>query len=170
MSLEWYALRSKPHGEEALWREASARGFEVFLPQNRVHPVNPRARKTRPYFPGYMFVRADVHATGNSAFAWMPYSSGLVSFGSEPAAVPDGLIHAIRRRVDEISAAGGEVLDGLRRGEAVTIQAGPFAGSAAIFDGRLSGSERVRVLLHLLSRQQVPLDLPTGYIQRKKRG
>jgi len=169
MSLEWYALRSKPNREEALWREASARGFEVYLPQNRIHPVNPRSHKTKPYFPGYMFVHADVREAGYSAFAWLPYSNGLVTFGSEPAAVPDGLVHAIRRRVDEISAAGGEVLDSLQRGEAVTIEAGPFAGSEAIFDGRLSGSERVRVLLHLLSKQQVPLDLPTGYIQRKKR-
>ena len=45
---------------------------------------------------------------------------------------------------------------------------GPFAGHEAIFDVRLPGSERVRVLLKLLSRQQVPLVLPTGQVQRKK--
>lgn len=169
MTSQWYALRSKPNREESLWREAKARGFDVFFPRSRVHTVNPRARQVLPFFPGYMFVNTDIHATGFSAFAWMPYSNGLVSFGFEPAPVPDSLIHAIRRRVDEINAAGGEVLNGLQPGARVRIQAGPFAGSEAIFDGRLSGSDRVRVLLQLISRQQVPLNVPTAYIQRARR-
>ena len=169
MTLQWYALRSKPNRDEALWREAGARGLDVYYPAQRVHPVNPRSRKSRPYFPGYMFVQTDMKATGTSAFAWMPYSNGVVSFGPEPASVPEGVINAIRRRVDEINAAGGEVFDGLKRGEQVTIQAGPFTGYQAIFDARLSGSERVRVLLKLLSRQEVPLELSVGQIQRKNR-
>jgi len=165
MTAHWYALRSKPNREENLCREARARGHEVFLPRNRVHTVNPRARQVRPFFPGYMFLRADLEAIGFSALAWIPYSNGLVMFGGEPAWVPDALIQAIGRRVQELDAAGGETVAGLRRGDRVSIQVGAFAGSEAIFDGRLSGSDRVRVLLRLLSKQQVPLDLPTGYIQ-----
>lgn len=169
MAKQWYGLRSKPNGEEALWREASARGFDIYFPRTRVHPVNPRARKTKAYFPGYMFVQTDIKAVGISAFAWMPYSNGLVSFGSEPASVSEVLINAIRRRVDEINAAGGELFDRLKRGESVTIRDGPFAGYEALFDMRVSGSERVRVLLKLLSRQQVPLELPAEQIQRNNR-
>jgi transcription antitermination factor NusG len=167
--MQWYALRSKPNREEALWREASARGFEVYFPRTRVHPVNPRAHKTKAYFPGYMFVQTDIKAVGISAFAWMPYSNGLVSFGTDPASVAEGLVYAIRRRVDEINAAGGELFQGLKRGEAVTIQSGPFTGYEAIFDMRVSGTERVRVLLKLLSKQQVPLELSSGQIQRDSR-
>ncbi len=169
MTVQWYALRSKPNREEALWREAGARGFHVYYPLQRVHPVNPRSRKIKPYFPGYMFVQADIQATGVSTFAWMPYSNGIVAFGAEPASVPEGLVNAIRRRVDEINAAGGEVFDGLRRGEVVTIQGGPFTGYQAIFDARISGADRVRVLLRLLSKQEVPLEVPAGQIQRKNR-
>lgn len=110
----------------------------------------------------------DPSTSSGQAFAWMPHSRGLVSFGAEPASVPDGLLHAIRRRVEEINAAGGELFDGLKPGEAVIIQDGPFTGYEAIFDLRLPGSERVRVLLKLLSRQQVPLELPAGHIQLKK--
>lgn len=168
MTLQWYALRSKPNKEEALWREAAARGHEVFYPQLRVQPKNPRARKIRPYFPGYLFVQLDLHQSGHSVFAWMPHSRGLVSFGAEPAPVPDGLIQAIRRRVDEINGAGGEHLHGLKPGEAVVIQEGPFAGQEAIFDTRISGDERVRVLLKLLRGRQMPLELPSAQIERKK--
>ena len=168
MSLQWYALRSKPNKEEALWSEVCARGHESFFPQIRVQPANPRARKIRPYFPGYMFVRFDLLTVGFSTLAWLPHSYGLVSFGAQPPAVPDGLINALQRRVEQINASGGELFDGLKHGEAVRIEAGPFAGYEAIFDASLPGNERVRVLLKLLSKQQAPLVLPAGQIQRMK--
>ncbi len=168
MSEQWYALRSKPNKEEALWREATARGFEVYFPQIRVQPVNPRARKVKAYFPGYMFIQVDLPKVGYSSVSWMPYSVGLVSFGEEPAPIPEGLIIAIRRRLEQVNAAGGEVLEGLKQGDGVVIQEGPFAGYSAIFDARVSGSERVRVLLQLLKGQQMPLVLSPGHIRKKK--
>jgi transcription antitermination factor NusG len=107
---------------------------------------------------------------GQSVFQWMPHSVGLVSFGGEPAPVPENLIHAIRQRVEEISAAGGETFDGLHKGDIITIDYGPFQGYEAIFDARLPGTERVRVLLNLLTNQrQVAVDMKAAYIQKKKK-
>ncbi len=165
----WYALRSKPRKEEVVWRQARDQGYEVFYPRLRVHAVNPRARKIRPYFPGYLFVRVDIDEVGLSVFQWMPHSTGLVSFGGEPSAVPENLISIIQRRLEEINAAGGEVFDGLKQGDVVTISYGPFEGYEAIFDARIPGSERVRVLLQLLSNQRrVPVELDASHIRRKK--
>lgn len=170
MSSYWYVLRSKPRKEDVVWRQVLASGFETFYPRLRVHPVNPRARKLRPYFPGYLFVRADLEKVGMSVFKWMPHTFGLVSFGGEPAIVPENLVHAIRKRVDEINAAGGEVFDGLESGDVVWIVDGPFKGYEAIFDARLPGSERVRVLLELLgSQRQVTVELNAGQIERRNK-
>jgi transcription antitermination factor NusG len=168
MTVYWYALRSKPRKEDVLWKQLIAREVEVFYPRIRVHPVNPRARKLRPYFPGYMFVQVDLDDVGLSTFNWMPHAIGLVSFDGEPATVPDNLIHAIRKRVDEIEAAGGEFYDGLKPGDAVRISSGPFVGYEAIFDARLPGSERVRVLIQMLSDRSVPVELKAGQVERKK--
>jgi transcription antitermination factor NusG len=165
--MHWYTMRSKPNRELALSHELSARQVEVFYPQLRVHPVNPRSRTVRPYFPGYLFVHVDLGQIGFSELHWLPFSLGLLTFGGEPPEVPDGLVNGIQKHVDEINAAGGEVLHGLRQGEAVLILEGPFAGHEAIFDASLPGSERVRVLLKLLSRRQLPVELPTAYIQRR---
>jgi len=166
----WYALRSKPRKEEVVWKQLHIQGFEVFYPRMRVQPVNPRSRKVRPYFPGYMFVRTDIEKVGLSTFRWMPHAMGLVCVGEEPARVPENLIHAIRKKVDEIAAAGGELFDGLNRGDKVVISAGPFEGYEAIFDTRIPGSERVRVLLQFLnSQRQVPVELDSGAIKRKKK-
>jgi transcriptional antiterminator RfaH len=168
MTLHWYALRSKPRKEEIVWKQVIERGFEVFYPRLRVNPVNPRSRKFRPYFPGYLFIRADIDTVGLSAFQWIPHTTGLVSFGGEPSPVPDNLVHAIRQRVDEITKAGGEVFDALHKGDVVRINYGPFEGYEAIFDIRLPGTERVRVLLQFLSNRYVSVELEASHLQTKK--
>jgi transcription antitermination factor NusG len=164
----WYVLRSKPNKEAALWREALARKLECFYPSLHVNPVNPRSRKVRPYFPGYLFVHVDIEQTGFSTLQWLPFSLGLVSFDGRPATVPDVLIHAIQKCVKEINETGGDkAATSIKHGETIVIQDGPFAGYEAIFDAQLSGSERVRVFLKLLQRRQMMVELPVGQIQRK---
>ena|SRR3972149_3849647 len=169
MARYWYALRSKPRKEEVLWRQLHAQEFEVFFPRLKVQPVNPRSRKLRPYFPGYMFVSVDIEVVGLSTFQWMPHAIGLVSFDGEPASVPENFIYAIRKRVEEIAAAGGELFDGLKQGDPVKISSGPFSGYEALFDTRLPGSERVRVLLKMLSDRRIPIELNAGQIERKRK-
>jgi transcriptional antiterminator RfaH len=168
MAEHWYALKSKPQKEEVVTKQMRVRGFEVFYPRLRVNPVNPRSRKYRSYFPGYLFVRVDIDAVGLSTFQWLPHSNGLVSFGGEPSTVPDNLIHAIMRRVKEIAEAGGEVCDDLHKGDVVRIGYGPFEGYEAIFDTRLPGTERVRVLLQFLSDRYVPIELDASQLEPKK--
>jgi transcription antitermination factor NusG len=165
--MNWYALRSKPNKEMPLWREVSARGLECYYPQLQVCPVNPRSRKTRPYFPGYLFVRADLERVGASTFQWMPFALGLVSFGGEPAQVPDDLVQAIRRRSEQIGNGAGKRLEGLKPGDALMIRNGPFEGYQALFDAYLPGNERVRVFLNLLREQRMKLVLPAMQVERK---
>jgi len=169
MTVVWYAMRSKPNKEDFLAKQFEVQGVQVYCPRIRVRVVNPRARKFRSYFPGYIFVQVDLDQISRSTLQWLPGAAGLVSFGGEPAPIPDSLINAIRKRVDEINASGRDLIKGLSQGQLVTIEAGPFAGHEAIFDASLSGDERVRVLLELINKQQLPLDLPSGQIQRKKK-
>lgn len=168
MSHRWYALRSKPYKEEVLWQQTMKRGYEVFYPRIQVQPVNPRARRVKPYFPGYMFIRADIESVGVSTFRWMPYSLGLVTFGGEPAYVPDSLIDALGKRVNEINESGGELFNSLKPGDRVRIQEGPFTGYEAIFSARTNGNERVRVLLELISDRKVILELSADQIELTK--
>jgi transcription elongation factor/antiterminator RfaH len=169
MTATWYVLQSKPHKERFLCDQLMAHSLEAFCPQIRIQPTNPRARRIKPYFPGYVFVETDLENAKWSTLAWMPGATGFVSFDGRPADVPESLVHAIRRRVDEINEAGGELLESVKPGETVMINDGPFAGYEAVFDARLSGVDRVRVLLKLLKNRQVPLELAVGQIQQKTR-
>jgi len=114
MTQRWYVIRSKPRKEEFLAEQMQLRKLEIFEPLIRVQTVNPRARKIKPYFPGYVFVQLDLEKTGKFSVEYIPGAAGLVSFGGEEADVPDGLIHAIRQRVEEINGAGGELFDALK--------------------------------------------------------
>jgi transcriptional antiterminator RfaH len=164
MSLRWYVLRSKPNREELLYEQLNLRGIETFYPRIQVRVVNPRARRIKPYFPSYLFVNIDLARIGETTLQWIPGTTGLVTFGGEPAYVPDNLIYTIRRRVEEIDTAGGELLKTFKSGDSVLIQDGPFKGYEAIFDSRISGNERVRVLLQLFQSRYVPLNLRSGQI------
>jgi transcriptional antiterminator RfaH len=172
MNTNWYVLHSKPHKELFLAGELIARNFEAFCPVLYIKPVNPRSRKIKPYFPGYLFVNLDLQNTNLSSLSWIPGSIGLVTIGTEPAPVPDELINAIRKKIDAISAAGNKVFDakdvaqGLRAGDKVLVEDGPFAGYQGIFDSRLPGSDRVRILLDLLKQRQMRLDLSASLIKR----
>ncbi len=154
----WYVIRSKPRKEDALYREMLARNLDAYLPILKVKPVNPRSRKTRAYIPSYLFVYADLEEVGFSALQWIPHSLGLIQFGGDPATVPESLINAMRKRVDEINEAGGEVAFSIQRGDKVRLQTGPFAGYEAVFDSRLQGADRARVFLSVLERE-FPLDV-----------
>jgi len=166
MDAPWYVLHSKPRKEEFLLDQLRLNGFPAYCPLLRVTPVNPRARKVRPYFPGYVFVQADLEHEKASRLHWMPGATGLVSFDGEPARAPEGLVPVLRQKLEAINAAGGETLHEIQPGDSVRLVGGPFAGYEAIFDARLPGTQRVRVLLKLLQRRVQSLELPAGQVRK----
>lgn len=168
MTKEWFVLRSKPHKEQALYQQVLRRDAECYYPRIKVNPVNPRSRKIRPYFPGYLFVNLDLEKVSISDFQWLPFSHGLLSFDDKPATVPDNLIQAIKKRIGDINNQGGERFAGLETGDQITVVDGPFQGYDGIFDLRLEGSERVRIFLNMINKAQLPIQMNVGNIRRKK--
>jgi transcription elongation factor/antiterminator RfaH len=160
----WYTLQSKLHQETLLWEQLGQRNIDAYYPRIIVHPVNPRAKKIKPYFPGYMFVNVDLEQVGGSTFQWMPGVARMVSFGNEFAPIPDHLMQAIRERVDALNASESKSFENFKQGDHVILHSGVFAGYEAIFDSRLPGQDRVRVLLQLLQNQQYRMVVPAGQI------
>jgi len=166
MTLHWYTVHSKPNQELLLWNQLQQREVESYFPRLRRKPVNPRARREVPYFPGYMFIRVDLENFPLSRIAWLPGMQRLVAFGGQPAWLMDEVLEAIRRQVEAANQVAQDPLVDLRRGDVVRIKCGPFAGYEAIFDARINGKERVRVLLKLLQSQQVSLEVPATELVR----
>jgi transcription antitermination factor NusG len=163
----WYVVHTKPQKEALLWEQFCLRGVETYYPSIRVHPVNPRARTIKPYFPGYLFIHLDLENACASGFDRIPGAIGLVQVGGEPASVPEKLLSAIQYRVSQINQAGGEVFCDLKPGDTIVIHDGPFSGYEAIFKECLP-SMRVKVLLESLQGQNFQVELPVGQIERTK--
>ena len=168
MSKLWHVLRSKPNKESFLAGQLESRNIEFYYPQLSVHPVNPRSRKIRPYFPGYVFIHTDLSVNNSVLFARIPGATSLVFTGGEAGYIPENILRAIQSRVEEINEAGGEMLESLKRGDWVKIHSGPFEGYEAIFDYRIEGTERVKVLLSMLKGRQLSVELPATYMRLKK--
>ena len=166
MNQNWYVVQSKPHKENQLYAYFQSQGLEVFYPTITVQPVNPRSSKIRPYFPRYMFAHVDLDEVGLSALSWVPGAIGIVQFDGYAAPVSDGVITELKRRLVRIEKAGGIQFDGLKPGDPVRITHGPLAGYEAIFDLRLSGQDRVQVLLDMLGRI-VKTQVSAGAIEKR---
>lgn len=170
MTISWYAIRSKPNKEDFLANQLRAHALEVFFPVLHVKPINPRSRKIRPYFPNYLFVHMDLDIINVSDLRWMPGASGLVSFDGDPASIPDLLIDTLKRQVDyHNNKILQDKTKNFEAGDVVLIQDGPFSGYEAVFDINISGEERVRVLLNLLTGRQMPIEIEGRQIRHAKR-
>src|SRR5687768_13898413 len=88
----WFAVHTKPRCESQADAYLRSQKLDTYYPTLTVKPVNPRASKIRPFFPGYLFIHVNLEAVGRSALEWAPGTTGLVSFGGEPAAIPDHFI------------------------------------------------------------------------------
>jgi len=163
---KWYVAQSKPRNEELLWKQFCLRNFESYYPCINVQTVNPRARKVQPYFPGYLFIHVDLGIVGRSTLDWIPGGVGLISFGDEPAFVPDSLIFSIKQRIEGLKMTLRENAISLCKGDSVVIHAGAFKGYEGIFDIKLSGTDRVRVLLSLINDRLIPVEMSASCINR----
>ena len=158
----WYAVYAKTQLEVWAQNNLEERGFEVYLPlylKQRRH-----ARRTdivsRPLFPRYLFVRADIEAGHRPRVNTAPGVAYLVSFGDRPAVVSDAIIEEIRGREGEdgfIRLGRGQKFS---EGDRVKVSEGALCDHVGLFQCS-TDNERVFILLELLGRQarvKVPLD------------
>ena len=169
MSFNWYALHVKPHKEPSVFELLKQMGIEVYYPALKVNPVNPRARKERPFFPGYMFVKVDLDETGADTLRWTEGTYGLVQFGGKPASVPETLVNTLEEQLAKYAATIAAGKPDFRKGDHVRIVNGLFEGYDAIFDTHISGKDRVQVLLAFLNQQPKKLVLDPKEISKLRR-
>src|SRR6056297_1264965 len=104
----WFLAQVKPNCVNIAAKNLRRQGFQTFLPledQTRRHKGK-FVSTMRPLFPGYIFVAFDV-ASGSWRTINSTYGiTRLVSFGTEPKAVPAKLVEQLMLRCD----ANGKLL------------------------------------------------------------
>jgi transcriptional antiterminator RfaH len=145
----WWVVFTQPHKEQMVEGVLASMGLETFLPMIRPAHIRADRRPWKPLFPRYLFVRAVLSKVPRSRLEWLPGVSALVSFGGEPARVPQGVIDLLRRRVELLNQHGYGYI---APGERVRITSGPLKDLEAIFERPISDAGRVRILVHILGR------------------
>lgn len=151
-STSWFLAQLKPNSANIANRNLKRQGFKTFLPlEEETRQRNGKfVTAIRPMFPGYIFVAFDA-ARGY----WRSVNSTqgitrLVSFGKEPAAVPDELISQLVLRCD----AEGKLLPSshLKPGDQVALTKGPFANFTAEVE-KIEPDRRVWILMEIMGGQ-----------------
>ena len=149
--IDWYAVNTHARAESRAQAHLNNQGFETYLPQySRQRRHARRIDYVRaPLFPRYLFVRLDIKVDH-----WTPVLStigvqSIVRNGTQPAAIPDGIIDEIRGRETENGLVLLNALQRFRPGDAVTLDHGPFGGRNALFDSE-NDENRIVVLLNIM--------------------
>ncbi len=150
--MNWFCIHTRPSKErKAVHYCQELLRIETYFPRLRCQRTIRRRRMdvVEPLFPRYFFGRLDA-ATHFRAVRYAPDVIDVVCFGGRPAIVDDAIVEGLRgwagESVDLISIGPG-----LEPGDLVRIAEGPFQSLEAIVQNVTNHSERVTVLLSILS-------------------
>ncbi len=151
--IPWGVVHTRPYKEllAASLLEQSL-GLEVYLPE--VMRERRGVRKPTPFFPGYLFVRSRLAALEVTRINRTPGVIRLLTWKEAPQTIPAAVIETLRARVDAINGQGGLPSHPYRTGDRVLLIDGPLEGLEAVFQGPMTPSQRVTVLLTFLGQLQ----------------
>ena len=151
----WYVASVKAGQEETVSRHLERQGFEPFTPTlvRTVRHARRIVERRVALFPGYVFVRFDMHQC-----AWRSVNGtfgvrSLVMAGEYPLPVPHGLVEDFMKMSDQT----GVVRAALHAGQRVQVLGGPFANLLGTIE-RMDDRGRAHVLLRLLN-SEVPVEV-----------
>lgn len=87
----------------------------------------------------------------------MPHTEGLVCIDGLPAYVPDNLIEAIQRHVNELNVTSNGLANEIHQGD--LLHDDNSEGGNGFFNPNLSDAERVKALLRALDKLEVSPEL-----------
>ena len=148
--MTWYALQHKPAQGDIALTHLQNQDIACFYPKITVEKIKAgkRTKKLEPLFPGYLFVNLE---QTDPMWAKLRSTRGvlrIVGFANRPAAISDDVIQHIKDSLDSVTEQGG-----IKPGQSVQLDEGPFEGISAIFQA-YEGEERAIVLIDFMQKQQ----------------
>lgn len=153
----WYLIHCQPRKERYTSHALECQlGVSVFLPEYTIRSRGEVYK--RPFFPGYLFIQADLQQVPPSRINSTPGVRRLVTFGNDWQPVPLNVIEMIYERLAQPNLVN---LQPFQAGDRVRVkQAGPLQDLEMIFVGPSTPEHRVTVLLNLLGRnKEIYLDI-----------
>jgi transcriptional antiterminator RfaH len=150
----WYVVQTQVNCEAKAADNLHRQGYETYLP--RYLKRRRHARKVdfaaKALFPRYMFVAIDVATQRWRSIQSTSGVSRLVTHGDDPAALPEGVLRALKAREDNGGFIKLDARPAFAPGDKVRVLAGAFMDNAGLFNG-MADHDRVSILLDMLGRK-----------------
>jgi transcription antitermination factor NusG len=144
LARNWFAVYTTCRHEKRVARNLGQRQIEHFLPIYRTQHTwkdGTRVMLDLPLFPGYIFVRIDLH--DRVGVLEVPGVVSMIGTAKQPAPLPDLEVEALRAGLDPTKAAPHPLLT---VGQRVRITRGALAGVEGIVVRKKSGFQVVLTL------------------------
>jgi transcription antitermination factor NusG len=144
LARNWFAVYTTCRHEKRVARNLGQRQIEHFLPIYRTQHTwkdGTRVMLDLPLFPGYIFVRIDLH--DRVGVLEVPGVVSMIGTAKQPAPLPDLEVEALRAGLDPTRAAPHPLLT---VGQRVRITRGALAGVEGIVVRKKSGFQVVLTL------------------------
>ena len=153
-TLSWYVVHTHPKQEDRTNSNLRTLGVETFAPRLQVDKYNEFTGKVthvaKHMFPSYIFGRFRY----NELYHKVRYTRGvhsLVSFNNMPALVDDDIVALMQSQIGDDGFV--RTVEPLQPGDEVVINYGRFQNFCGVFEGGVSDTDRVRILLNTVSFQ-----------------
>jgi transcription elongation factor/antiterminator RfaH len=160
----WYVLHTKSRFENVVHDGLFKKNIDVYLPKIKVQSKRRDRRMMiqAPLFPGYVFVKTDLHPYQHLDIVKTVGAVRLIGTKDGPVPVPEETIESLKIMVsvDQPITTGSR----LRKGDRVMVLNGPLAGVTGTFV-RYRGKGRVVVNIEALG-QYAGVDVDENDIER----
>jgi transcriptional antiterminator RfaH len=160
----WYVIRTKAGDECRAEGNLLNQEIETFLPlfKNHYHKNGKLVQTIKPLFPNYLFASLDLdrHFT---KVKWTRGVSRILGNREGPVPVSPVVVQTIRDRVGRDNLI--ELEDRVKEGDPVQITSGPLKDLIGVFQKKMSGKDRVKILLNLIG-VDVPVQISRWQIRR----
>ena len=160
----WYVVQTKPANEDRVKGNLLNQEIEPFLPLLGTNQFSNGKviERIKPLFPNYLFARMDL----GLHYYKVKYTRGvskILGNGEGPIPISEKVIITIRERMGEDNLVKLE--DELKDGDVVEVTSGPFKDLRGVFQKKISGKGRVKILLSLIG-VDVPVQISRWQIKK----
>jgi transcriptional antiterminator RfaH len=160
----WYVVQTKPANEDRVKGNLLNQEIEPFLPLLGTYQYSNGKviDRIKPLFPNYLFARMDL----GLHYYKVKYTRGvskILGNGEGPIPISEKVITTIRERMGEDNLV--KLDDEFKDGDVVEVTSGPFKDLRGVFQKKMSGKGRVKILLSLIG-VDVPVQISRWQIKK----
>ena len=160
----WFVIRIKAGDEGRANQNLLRQEIETFLPlfKHYYYRNGKMIQTIKPLFPNYLFARLDLDLH-YAKVKWTRGVSRILGNREGPVPISGMVIQTIRDRIGKDNLV--ELEEEMKEGDLVQVTSGPLKDLVGVFQKRMAGKDRVKILLNLIG-VDVPVQISKWQIHK----